>query len=178
MGKVGPVQPVTPVLGVLYRDEAVVDDAMLWVEMLLGDVDLHSEVMPFTQTDYYDAEMGEGLKRRFYSFDRLSDPTLLSHWKLETNKIEEQAAQRFGEYRPINLDPGYIRGPSLVLATVKGLSHRVPIGGGIFAEVTLTWRNGTWQPMPWTFPDYASGAYDKFLNLVRERHLELMGARV
>jgi hypothetical protein len=71
--------------------------------------------------------------------------------------------------RPINLDPGYIEGGKLVLASMKNFSHRIYMGHGVFGEVTMQFRHGTWEPLPWTFPDYGSGRYFGFLNQVRER---------
>lgn len=171
MGRVLPVQPVTPILGVIYRDVAVVDDALMWIEKLMGDVALSSPEYPFDLTNYYAPEMGENLKRRFFLLDRLSDPTLLSKWKVETNKLEEQAAQRFGEQRPVNLDPGYMDGSKLVLASTKNHGHRIYVGQGIFAEVTLTFREGKWIRRDYTFPDFASGRYDEFLSKARDQHL-------
>jgi hypothetical protein len=171
MGRIVPVQPVTPILGVLYRDVSVVDDVLIWVEKLMGDVVTTSPEWPFDMTDYYTPEMGGGLKRRFYLFDRLSDPSLLSQWKVQTNKLEEQAAQRMGEQRPVNLDPGYISGAKLVLASTKAHAHRIYIGQGILAEVTLTYNNGVWVKRDYTFPDFASGRYDEFLSKAREQHL-------
>lgn len=177
MGRVVPPQPVTPILGVIYRDASAVDDALMWIEHLMGEVELSSEEFPFDLTDHYEGEMGKDLKRRFFSFDRLADPGMLSEWKLQTNKLEEQCAQRFGEHRPINLDPGYISGAKLVLASVKGLAHRVYIGQGISAEVTMSFRDGEWIKRDYTFPDFAAGRYDAFFSKVRERHLLHLGAR-
>lgn len=177
MGRIAPVQPVTPILGVIYRDASILDDVMIWIEHLMGDVYLHSDEFPFDLTDHYEGEMGADLKRRFFAFDRLADPTMLSEWKVQSNRLEEHAAERHGEYRPINLDPGYINGAKLVLASVKGLAHRVYIGQGISAEVTMSFRNGEWVKRDYTFPDFASGRYDAFFNKARERHLLQLGAR-
>ena len=176
MGRIVPVQPVTPILGVIYRDVSMVDDALMWIEHLMGDIDLHSDEYPFDLTDHYESEMGGNLKRRFYSFDRLADPLMLAEWKVQTNQLEEQAAQRYGEYRPINLDPGYINGAKLVLGSVKGLAHRVYIGQGISAEVTMSYRDGDWIKRDYTFPDFKTGRYDTFFSKARERHLMHLGA--
>ncbi|MBX3459069.1 MAG: DUF4416 family protein [Planctomycetes bacterium] len=178
MGKIVPVQPVTPILGVLFRDPVVVDDAMLWIERLLGEPDLVSPDYPFDLTDHYEPEMGGDLKRRFYSFETLADPEMLADWKIQANRLEEESASRFGEYRPINLDPGYINGAKLVLASVKGLAHRVYIGRGIHAEVTMSFRSGEWLKRDYTFPDFAAGRYDEFFSKVRARHLALAGVAV
>jgi hypothetical protein len=171
MGRIVPVQPVTPILGVIYRDGAVVDDALMWVERMMGEVALASPEWDFDLTDYYMHEMGDGLKRRFYLFDRLADPSVLSQWKVQANQLEDRAAQRVGEQRPVNLDPGYISGAKLVLASTKGLAHRIYIGQGISAEVTMTFRNGEWIKRDYTFQDFASGRYDEFFSKARELHL-------
>lgn len=68
--------------------------------------------------------------------------------------------------RPINLDPGYLTPAKLVLASAKDFAHRVYLGGGIYAEVTLQYRGG-WQKLDWTFPDYASGRYSAFMTDAR-----------
>jgi hypothetical protein len=177
MGQIVDAQPVTPILGVIYRDVSAVEDALIWIEHLMGDVDLYSEAWPFDLTDHYSSEMGDGLQRRFYTFDRLADPGMLSEWKVQTNRLEEQSAERFGDYRPINLDPGYITGSKLVLASVKGLAHRVYIGQGISAEVTMSFKNGEWIKRDYTFPDFAAGRYDAFFSKARERHLLQVGVR-
>jgi hypothetical protein len=177
VGQVVPVHPVTPVLGVLFHDAAVVDDALIWAEKLLGDMGLQSADFPFDLTDHYEEEMGAGLVRRFYSFDRLADPEMLADWKLQTNQLEQQLAARYGENRPINLDPGYINGAMLVLASVKSLGHRVYVGRNIYAESTMTYRRGEWVKREYTFPDFKTGRYDEFFSKVRERYLVLLGSR-
>jgi len=63
-----------------------------------------------------------------------------------------------------------------VLASVKGLAHRVYIGRDIYAEATMSFRNGQWIKRDYTFPDFASGVYDAFLCKARERHLLMLGA--
>ena len=71
--------------------------------------------------------------------------------------------------RPINLDPGYIESSKLVLASMKNFSHRICLADGVYAEITLMYRNGKWRHLEWTFPDFASGRYDRFLSEVRDR---------
>lgn len=177
MGRIVPPQPVTPILGVIYRDTAIVDDALMWIEHLMGDLDLASDEWSFDLTDHYAGEMGDNLKRRFFTFNRPADPDMLSEWKVQTNQLEDQMAERYGEYRPVNLDPGYITGAKLVLASVKGLAHRVYVGQGISAEVTMSYRDGRWIKRDYTFPDFKEGRYDAFFSKVRERHLLQVAAR-
>jgi len=56
-----------------------------------------------------------------------------------------------------------------VLASMKNFSHRIYLVRGVYAEITLRYHKGAWEPQAWTFPDFASGRYDEFLSAVRER---------
>jgi hypothetical protein len=143
------------------------------IEELFGPTDLVSEDMPFDFTDYYCAEMGRPLLRRFAAFERLIDPGELAAVKLRTNELEAELAKRFTQVtRPVNVDPGYVALGKLVLASAKDFSHRVYLRDGIYAEVTLQYRHGKWISGPMTFPDYAGGRYDAFLTAARQRLAE------
>ena len=115
--------------------------------------------------------MGNPLLRRFVGFAGPHFPDILANAKRRTNDIEDRfAADRAGAggpERPINLDVGYIESSKLVLASMKNFSHRVYLRDGVYAEVTLMYRRGLWEPLPWTFPDYRSGRYDAFLTAAR-----------
>jgi hypothetical protein len=124
--------------------------------------------------------MGEGLYRGFVAFEKLIDPERLAEIKIATNDIEARIAEAVHNgaepwagktpppVRPVNLDPGYLTLAKLILASMKDFSHRIYLRGGVYAEITLQYRNG-WQALPWTFPDYASGRYDAFLHQARQR---------
>ena len=74
--------------------------------------------------------------------------------------------------RPVNLDPGIIEPSKLVLASTKNFSHRIYIGDGMYAELTLSFCRGKWQSFPYTFPDYKEERYHDFLSKVRDRLVE------
>lgn len=78
---------------------------------------------------------------------------------------------RHAESRPLNLDPGYLTPAKLVLASTKDHAHRIYLRDGIFAEVTLVYRKGKWQPLEWTYPDYRRDDYQQFFTRCRERLL-------
>jgi hypothetical protein len=146
------------------------DEATGPLEQAFGPIDIASEVMPFDFTHYYDGQMGSPLLRQFVSFERLAPADSLASAKLFTNELERQfaaAVEPGAPPRPINLDPGYLEEHKLVLASMKNFSHRIYIGGGVFAEVTLTHRAADWEKLPWTFPDFASGRYFGFLSAAR-----------
>jgi len=73
----------------------------------------------------------------------------------------------------VNIDPGYIDGARLILASTKDHAHRIYLRDGIFAEVTMRYRFKRWTSFDYTFPDFASGVYDEFLSRVRKSWLSL-----
>lgn len=162
------------ICGMITARPALFDEAAAALTRHFGPIDLVSDVLAFDLTHYYDRQMGSPLFRRFASFAEPVRPDVLASAKLKTNEIEADFARRFGSAtaggaeRPINLDPGCVAAAKLVLASMKDFSHRIYLGRGVYAEVTLMYRKGLWQPLEWTFPDFASGRYDAFLTEVRE----------
>jgi len=65
----------------------------------------------------------------------------------------------------------------VVLATTKGYSHRIYLGEGIFADLTLLYENGTYRPLQWTYPDYGGDELIGLLNRWRERYKGLLRCR-
>ncbi len=70
--------------------------------------------------------------------------------------------------RAVNIDPGYIDGARLILASTKDHAHRIWLRDGIYAEVTMRYRFKKWASFDYTFPDFRSGVYDNFLTQVRK----------
>jgi hypothetical protein len=128
--------------------------------------------LPFDNTGYYRDELGPSPIRVFLAFPGLFPTDGLAETKLASNRLEQELAQTIaGPWpRPVNLDPGYLTLAKLVLASAKNFAHRIHLSNGIYAEITLQYRSGIgFQPLPWTFPDYASGRYDDFfLDLRKE----------
>lgn len=165
-------QPVTLIVGMLSSRVELFDEAEAELVRRHGPVELRSADFDFSWTDYYEREMGAGLKRRFASFAEPVDPGRLAEIKIETNGIEAEFAARHPFVaRPVNLDPGYICGSKLVLASAKDRSQRIYLAGGIYAEITLDFRKGRFVPVETTYPDYRSMEYLEFFTRVRERHL-------
>ena len=167
-----PPEPVTLVVGMLCSKLELLDAAESRLAALYGPIDLRSADIDFNWTDYYASQMGNNLKRRFVSFARKIDPGRLAAVKLETNQLEaELALQHPFAARPINLDPGYVCGSKLVLASAKDRAQRIYLGQGIYAEITLEFRKGQFRPVETTYPDYRSPEYVEFFTTVREQHL-------
>ena len=56
----------------------------------------------------------------------------------------------------------------LVLASTKDHAHRLYLAQGIYAEVTLYYKDRQWQHRDWTFPDYRREDYQQFFSACRE----------
>ena len=181
MGAIRPPRHVKLVVGMLSGDVDLLAESARRLRKHFGDVDLRSDVWPFTTTDYYEAELGDDVKRQFVSFGELIAPDRLSEIKRTTNDLEAAIAEDLAlppGSRPVNLDPGYVTLSKFVLATTKDYSHRVYLSHGIYAEMTLRYESGGWSPWPWTYPDYAAATYRPFFDAVRERLKEQYRAQL
>ncbi len=168
MGQIRPVLPVKLFVSVLTSHPPVPPEVEAELTARLGPIDLRSETFPFDSTQYYDRQMGSPLTRSFFGFAELISPAGLAGIKLETNRLEEVLARTFPSVeRPVNLDPGYLEESKVVLASTKNFFHRIFLGEGIYAEVTMHWQGGRWQYFPWTFPDFRTGRYDEFFSQLR-----------
>lgn len=170
MGDIKQHRPVVRVLIAFSQNAQALDWAWQRAEQLWGPTAVRSELFDFDDTDYYADSMGEQLKKQLVAFDQLIDPTQLVDDKLATNAWEAEFQQSAGSelQRPLNLDPGYLSQAKLVLATTKDRDHRLYLGRGIYAEVTLHYHARQWCTRPWTYPDYGCGKYFAFLDACRQ----------
>lgn len=170
MGAISTPLPVKLIVGMLSGRRELLAAAAERLARDYGPIDVTGEVMEFGFTRYYDEEMGGGLLRQFIAFEQLIQPDALARIKRAANDIEAEfaGANADAPKRPINLDPGYVTESKLVLASAKDFAHRICLAEGIYAEITLSYAAGRWVSHKHTFPDYASGAYDGFLNQARE----------
>jgi hypothetical protein len=88
-----------------------------------------------------------------------------------TNELERLWSMG-GKHRQVNLDPGYLDLAKVVLATTKDYTHRLYIGAGMYAEVTLRYHRNSYQPWEWTYPDYREATALTFFNQLREVYKE------
>ncbi len=153
MGNIRHPQQVKPFASVIYREAGDLGAALSEMAVVIGPIEARTEPAPFTHTRYYEKEMGEGLMRLFVLFAPFVDRETLPDIKAATNDIEKGLA-REGR-RAVNIDSGYIALEHVILATTKGFSHRVYLRDGIHADLTLMFRDGSYRPLQWTYPDYA-----------------------
>jgi hypothetical protein len=159
--------PAKPVLSILSaRWDRFWPELRKTLENRLSPMDYVSEEIPFTQTTYYDKELGTPITRRLISFERLMPLDDLPEIKLWTNSLEENGTTTTGN-RLFNLDPGYLNQERLVLATGKNFTHRIYLRSGIWADLTLIYQRGQWVDLPWTFPDYATAEIKDHLTRLR-----------
>ena len=170
MGRIGAPKPIKLIMSVITSDGQLFAEVSEVLAASYGAIDFESDCIPFDCTEYYTPEMGEGLLRQFCTFRPLIPRERLVRIKRETNEIEAQftAAGK----RRVNIDPGYICAEHLILATTKGYTHRPYLGEGIYADLTLIYRDGEFRPLEWTYPDYASFQIREILQGIRTRYLQ------
>lgn len=166
MGIIKKYHAVKLVIGFIFKDETALRLAKKALIKKFGGVDYESPTLPFTHTDYYEAELGLDLKRKFISFERLILPQGLPRIKIYAAALEKKLSRC--SKRLVNIDPGYLDMAKFVLASTKDYSHRVYLDKGILAEITLSYRNKTFGAREWTYPDYGSGAYIEIFNHIRD----------
>ena len=164
--------PVKLFVGMLSAEPALFDKCTDIFCSEYGPIDHQSDIVPWSNSSFYRDEMGPGIMRTFIFFERLLDPGDLALIKVNTIKIEKTLSVQADNLtrRRINLDPGYLTEAKVVLATTKDYSHRLYIGEGIYAEVTLGFgsKDRRFAPFHYTYPDYRSETNIHLFNNMRD----------
>lgn len=129
-----------------------------------------SPVYPFPSTQAYDKTMGTQLHRQFFVLNELQPQTCLAVTKHAALQIEKQLSlsSDFAVERPLNIDPGLLNDCRLILASTKDYAHRFYRGDNIWEEITLIYRGGAFEPLPWTYPDFRAPTYHEFFVTLRK----------
>jgi hypothetical protein len=140
----------------------------------VGPLELDSEIYCFSDfSKYYDSEFRGQTWKYFVAAKKCTSAERLVPIKLLAEKIQSSLALNNGEKRrTVNIDPGYINSWQLVLSTVKNQSHRLFMGSGVYAEVTLIYRDRSFTALPWTYPDYQYPSHLDYFETLRERYKE------
>jgi hypothetical protein len=146
--------------GIIYGNQEIYTETKEKLQHMFSPVDLETEPFNFDFTTYYNREMGSPLYRRFISFEKLISPGELPGIKLLTNKIEVETS--INGNRVVNLDPGYLSGANVIIATTKNNYHRVPLSKGIYAHMEYVIKKKRLVPLEWTYPDFKSSQYMDF----------------
>ena len=96
----------------------------------------------FRETDYYTADDGPRADQMLLGLRAAPRSGRIERVETAGHSLGGRIcrAGRHAEPRPLNLDPGYITLAKLVLASTKDHAHRIYLGQGIFAEVTLLFQ--------------------------------------
>jgi len=174
MGKITSPLPVKLITAIFTNRLEFFPEIEKELEKRYGEIDFKGPVFEFNYTDYYSEEMGPDLKKEFVSFKSLIKTEDLNRIKIFTNSLEKKHSIK-GK-RIINLDPGYVNNCQLVLASTKNYYHRIYIGKGIYAEVTLFFKDKTFLPLEWTYPDYKIESSIGIFNNIREIYRKQLAA--
>jgi len=162
-------KPAKLFMSVIADSAGNIANVLSTLTKLYGILDFVSALLAFNYTDYYYAEMGQPLVRRFASFEGLIPQEDLAQIKVQTNLLEtDQSAEG---NRRVNIDPGYLLAERLVLASGKNYAHRIYLSRGIYADLTLVYRDRDYRPLAWTYPDYAEPEVRTWLRGLREKYL-------
>jgi hypothetical protein len=152
MGVIKPPESALLFVSTLYHSEDIFSQAKEILENTLGDISYVSPPLTWDYSSYYKDEIGWPLLRQIIFFTNLIDPSLLVDIKIKTNEIE--SAFTLDGKRHINLDPGYLTLSKVVLASTKNYAHRLYLGKGIYGEITLIFKDGSYIPYIFTYRDY------------------------
>jgi hypothetical protein len=159
------------VWGIIAGDSKLITEIENKLTPNFGQIILKSPVKSFDFTNYYEEEMGKDLKRCWLVTERAISLERLAEIKLYAIQTEKIFANERSQRR-INIDPGFLTLSNFVLATTKDYGHRIYLKDGIFAEVTLIYRNKSYQYLEWTYPDYRNAV--DFFNEVRRHYQDLL----
>ena len=165
MGKIKSPLPVKLIIAIFTPQPDLFPKIERELEKKWGKIDFKCPLFDFNYTDYYQEEMGFDLKKKFICFESLISPENLDSIKLSTNELEKKYS--VADKRLVNIDPGYISNSNLVLASTKDYYHRIYLGNGIYAEVTLFFQKDSFQPLLWTYPDYKTSESIDIFNRIR-----------
>jgi len=169
MRTLGVIEPVMLIVAGFSRHPQLLAQAKARLEECFGPIALTGPTIEFRNTAYYEATMGTGLLKCYWAFTLFQEPDQLAQVKRKTIELEQEIINtgQFPEIRPLNLDPGFLSLGKFILATTKDQAHRVYLHGGIFAEVTLRFHDGEFEPRPWTYSDWQLPQVLEFLKQAR-----------
>jgi len=169
-------QKVKFFLNIIYKDNNAFNIAEEMIKKYISEIDYFSDTFPFDKTDYYAQEMGKPLSRRFAVLTGLKNREDIIPVKISSISIESKTAE--SGKRRVNIDPGYLTLENVILTTGKNYTHRIYLGKGVFADLTLIFQKSSYRPLNWTYPDYASSEIITFFNSLRTKYLNEIRGKI
>lgn len=160
---------VSLIISILFSKSDMLNVSVNSLADAFGNGELLKYEGRFDFSDYYNDELGTPIFRRFWRADRLFPRDSLSDIKCKTNEIEKR--YMIDHKRQFNLDPGFLSAENFILATTKNYTHRIYLKDGIYADLTLLYKDKEFRPLDWTYPDYAGLEIREILKSERERYL-------
>ena len=166
MSTLAPPTPVRFFVTVLAGEKASWESIQRRLESELGALCAGTADLPAFDTDYYEREMGAGLRQRIAALGGDRSPGDLPAIKVFTDAVERETAE--GGRRTVNLDPGYVSADHVVVATGKPRAGRPYLDRGVYAYVALVFRHGAFVPLERTYPSYRSDETIAFFHGIRD----------
>ncbi len=177
MGQILYPRPVKLIFSIISAKEEFFVEAKSCLTDFFGKIDMESNYQPFDFTEYYKNEMGDNLKQKLFSFEKLILPDRLSQIKHNSNQMESELSIDGNQKntdkekrRKVNFDPGYLSLSKFILASTKNGPARIYLKQGIYAEITLRFVKKSFRPLEWTYRNYQTDSYISFFNKVREEY--------
>lgn len=176
MSVITPPPQVKPFAAVFASDRTLIVEGLMGISSILNaEPDILSPAFPVMETAYYKEEMGADLLKIYASWPNLISPESLVEIKLATMAWERDNSP--SGRRSVNLDPGYIFSGGLVLSTGKFRGHRLPLGSGVWGELTLNYHQGHYMSFPWTYLDYQRPDVQVWLTMMRQAYMAALKQR-
>ena len=163
-------RPVKIIFSVIFKHTADISLLKNKIEDKFGVTDYESKIIDFDKTNYYTREMGANLSRKIFSKKQILKRDEIVEIKIKTNQIEEETS--LNNKRIFNIDPGCFRQGHFVLSTGKGYAHRPYLGKGVYADLTLIYKDKRFNELEWTYPDYKTLVIQNMLKEIRKIYLD------
>lgn len=151
--------------GLLYGEEDL-GKVKTELEKKYGKIFAESPTFPFNWTNYYNQELGDTIKRKWFVYSPVVNAEEIWVYKLQSIRLEEKFKK--GKKRTVNIDPGLLSLASITLLSTKPAFHRLYLSHNIWGELTLIYKKGSYRPLEWTYPDYQTKEAISFFNNIRE----------
>ena len=171
MGKAKEPNPAKLFMSLITSEDEFFGRGMKDLSLAFGEIDFMSHKYAFQFTDYYMRGDGERPLPSVHHFRRLISIPLLPDIKANDQssgrKICDSGRTPSDQYRS---------GISLFGAcdpcNDEGYTHRPYLREGIYADLTLIYRNKSYQPLEWTYPDYRQEEVIGLFNQFRKTYVE------
>jgi len=152
MSKVRSQEPAIVFFAILFKEGFDIEFIKKKLLKKFGPILYLSSASVFSYTNYYNKEMGSNIFRIFIFFKNKVKKNSLVKLKKYSDSLELK--YEIDGKRCVNIDPGLYSKENVILATNKGYTHRVYIDKGVFADLTLYYKDNSYTSLAWTFLEY------------------------